>query len=40
MDLQMLSAFGLSVGVGAVIIVCGLLGWDWLSWVWGRGTRR
>ena len=40
MDLQILSALGLSVGVGAVIIVCGLLAWDWLSWLWGNITSR
>ncbi|MEU7837876.1 MULTISPECIES: hypothetical protein [unclassified Nonomuraea] len=39
MDLQvMLTAFGLSAGV--VIIVSGMLGWNWLSWVWGHITSR
>ncbi|MEU4235626.1 hypothetical protein AB0F17_66160 [Nonomuraea sp. NPDC026600] len=40
MDLQMLYAFGVAVAIGVVIIVCGLLGWDWLTWLWGRATRR
>lgn len=39
MDLQvMLTAFGLSASV--VIIVSGVLGWNWLSWVWGRARSR